>query len=96
MPPRKQPPQQDPEEEDDALVTSKQFKEMIHMMETMTASMNETFDKATTSMNEMSTSPKHPLKQYLSGCTVVLWLWLAESRPWRLGCQLWRLTQMLQ
>jgi hypothetical protein len=53
MPPRKQPTQQDPEEEDDALVTSKQFKEMMHMMESLTASMNETFDKTTMSMNEM-------------------------------------------
>jgi hypothetical protein len=53
MPPRKQPPQQDPEEEDDALVTSKQFNEMIHMMEPLTASMNKTFNKTTTSMNEM-------------------------------------------
>jgi hypothetical protein len=35
------------------LVTSKQFKEMIHMMELLTASMNETFNKTTTSMNEM-------------------------------------------
>jgi hypothetical protein len=41
------------EEEDDALVTSKQFKEMIHMMESLTTSMNETFNKTTTSMNEM-------------------------------------------
>jgi hypothetical protein len=53
MPPRKQPLQQDPKEEDDALVTGKQFKEMMHMMESLTASMNETFDKTTTSMNEM-------------------------------------------
>jgi phage shock protein A len=53
MRPRKQPPQQDPEEVDDALVTSKQFKEMMHMMESLIASMNETFDKTTTSMNEM-------------------------------------------
>jgi hypothetical protein len=53
MPPRKQPPQQDPEEEDDAFVTDKQFKEMMHMMESLTASMNKTFDKTTTSMNEM-------------------------------------------
>jgi hypothetical protein len=53
MPPRKQPPQQDPEEEDDTLVTGKQLKEMMHMMESLTASMNETFDKTTTSMNEM-------------------------------------------
>jgi hypothetical protein len=53
MPPRKQPPQQDPEEEDDTLVTGKQFREMIHMMESLTASMNETFDMTTTSMNEM-------------------------------------------
>jgi hypothetical protein len=35
------------------LVTSKQFKEMMHMMESLTASMNETFNKTTTSMNEM-------------------------------------------
>jgi hypothetical protein len=56
MPPRKQPPQQDPEEEDDDLVTDKQFKEMMHMMESLTVSMNETFEtfnKTTTSMNEM-------------------------------------------
>jgi hypothetical protein len=53
MSPRKQPPQQDPEEEDDTLVTDKQFKEMMHMMESLIASMNETFDKTTTSMNEM-------------------------------------------
>jgi hypothetical protein len=53
MPPRKQPSQQDPEEEDDDLVTGKQFKKMMHMMESLTASMNETFDKTTTSMNEM-------------------------------------------
>jgi arginine decarboxylase-like protein len=46
MPPKKQPPQQDPEEEDDALVTSKQFKEMMHMMESLTASMNEMFHKS--------------------------------------------------
>jgi hypothetical protein len=53
MPPRKQPSQQDPVEEDDALVTGKQFKEMMHMMESLTASMNETFDKTTMSMNDM-------------------------------------------
>jgi hypothetical protein len=53
MPPRKQPLQQDPEEEDDTLVTDKQFKKMMHMMESLTVSMNETFDKTTTSMNEM-------------------------------------------
>jgi hypothetical protein len=53
IPPSKQPPQQDPKEEDDALVTDKQFKEMMHMMESLTASMNETFDKTTMSMNEM-------------------------------------------
>jgi hypothetical protein len=52
MPPRKQPLQQDPEEEDDDLVTGKQFKEMMHMMESLTASLNETFNKTTTSMNE--------------------------------------------
>jgi ElaB/YqjD/DUF883 family membrane-anchored ribosome-binding protein len=53
MPPKKQPLQEDPEEEDDALVTNKQFKEMMHMMESLTASMNEMFDRTTTSMNEM-------------------------------------------
>jgi hypothetical protein len=53
MPPKKQPPQQDPEEEDDALVTSKQLQEMMHMIESLTASMNETFNKTTTSLNEM-------------------------------------------
>jgi arginine decarboxylase-like protein len=35
------------------LVTSKQFKEMMHMMESLTASMNETFNKTTMSLNEM-------------------------------------------
>jgi hypothetical protein len=35
------------------LVTSKQFKEMMHMMESLTVSMNETFNKTTTFMNEM-------------------------------------------
>jgi hypothetical protein len=53
MPPRKQPLQQDPEEEDDDLVTGKQFKEMMHMIESLIASMNETFNKTATSMNEM-------------------------------------------
>jgi hypothetical protein len=53
MPPRKQPPQQDLEEEDDAFVISKQFKEMMHMMESLIASTNEMFNKTTTSMNEM-------------------------------------------
>jgi hypothetical protein len=53
MPSRKQPPQQDPEEEDDALVIGEQFKEMMHKMESLTASMNETFNKTTTSLNEM-------------------------------------------
>jgi hypothetical protein len=53
MPLRKQPPQQDPEEEDDALVTSKQFKEMMYMMESLTVSMNETFNKTTTPMSKM-------------------------------------------
>jgi hypothetical protein len=51
--PRKQPPHQDLEEEDNALVIGKQFKEMMHMMESLTASMNETFNKTTTSLNEM-------------------------------------------
>jgi hypothetical protein len=53
MPPKKQQPQQDTEEEEDALVTGKQFKEMMHMIESLTASMNETFNKTTMSMNEM-------------------------------------------
>jgi hypothetical protein len=35
------------------LVISKEFKEMMHMMESLTVSINETFDKTTTSMNEM-------------------------------------------
>jgi hypothetical protein len=53
MPPRKQLPQHDPEEEDDDLIIGKQFKEMMHMMESLTASMNETFNKTTTTMNEI-------------------------------------------
>jgi hypothetical protein len=53
MPPRKQPPQHDLEEENDDLVTDKQFKEMMHMIESLTASMNEMFNKTTTSINEM-------------------------------------------
>jgi hypothetical protein len=35
------------------LVTGKQFKEMMHMIESLTVSMNEMFNKTTTSMNEM-------------------------------------------
>jgi hypothetical protein len=35
------------------LVTDKKFKEMMHMMESLTASMNETVNKTTTPMNEM-------------------------------------------
>jgi hypothetical protein len=35
------------------MVTGKQFKEMMHMMELVTASMNEMFNKTTTSMNEI-------------------------------------------
>jgi hypothetical protein len=35
------------------LVTGKQFKEMMHMMESLTASMNEAFNMTTTSLNEM-------------------------------------------
>jgi hypothetical protein len=53
MPPRKQPPQQDPEEEDNTFVTNKQFKEMMHIMESLTASMDKTFNKTTTFLNEM-------------------------------------------
>jgi hypothetical protein len=53
MSPKKQPPQQDLEEEDDTLITDKQFKEMMHMMESLTASINEMFNKTTMSMNEM-------------------------------------------
>jgi hypothetical protein len=71
MPPRKQPPQQDLEEEDDALVTGKQFKEMMHMMESLTASMNETFNMTATSLNEMfhksQTSTKTTLEQMQRG-----------------------------
>jgi hypothetical protein len=95
MPPRKQPLQQDPEEEDDALVIGKQFKEMMHMMESLTASMNERFNKTTTSMNEMFHKSQASTKTTLDGCNVVLRLWLTESRPWRLNCQLWQLTQIL-
>jgi hypothetical protein len=71
MPPRKQPLQQDLEEEDDALVISKQFKEMMHMMESLTASMNEMVNKTTTSMNEMfhksQASSKATLEQMQRG-----------------------------
>jgi hypothetical protein len=35
------------------MVTGKQFKEMMHMMESLTASMNEMFNKTTTSVNKM-------------------------------------------
>jgi hypothetical protein len=35
------------------LVTGKQFKEMMHMMESLTASMNKTFNETTMSLNEM-------------------------------------------
>jgi hypothetical protein len=35
------------------LVTGKQFNELMHKMESLTTSMNETFNKTTTSMNEM-------------------------------------------
>jgi hypothetical protein len=78
MPPRKQPPLQDIEEEDDILVTSKQFKEMMHMMETInktTTSMNETFNKTTTSMNEMfhksEASTKTTLERVQRGITAM-------------------------
>jgi hypothetical protein len=71
MPPRKQPPHQDPEEEDDNLVTDKQFKELMHMMESLTASRNEMFNKTTTSMNEMlhksQASTKTTLEQMQRG-----------------------------
>jgi hypothetical protein len=71
MPHKKQQPHQDPEEEDDALVTGKQFKEMMHMMESLTTSMNETFNKTTTSMNEMfhksHTSTETTLEQMQRG-----------------------------
>jgi ATP-dependent Zn protease len=72
MPPRKQPPQQDLEEEDNALVTGKQFKEMMHMMESLTASMNETFDKTTTSMNEMFHKSQASIETTLDECNMVL------------------------
>jgi hypothetical protein len=35
------------------LVTGKEFKEMMHMMESLTVSMNEMFDNTTMFMNEM-------------------------------------------
>jgi ElaB/YqjD/DUF883 family membrane-anchored ribosome-binding protein len=35
------------------LVTSKQFNELMHMMESLTMSMNEMFNKTTMSMNEI-------------------------------------------
>jgi hypothetical protein len=75
MPPRKQPPQQDSEKEDDALVTGKQFKEIMHMMESLTASMNETFDKTTTSMNKIfhksQASTERTLEQMQRGITAM-------------------------
>jgi hypothetical protein len=75
MPPRKQPPQQDPEEKDNALVTGKQFKEMMHMMESLTASMNEMFNKTTMSMNEMfhksQASTKTTLEQMQRGIAAI-------------------------
>jgi hypothetical protein len=96
MPPRIQPLQQDLEEEDDALVTGKEFKEMMHMMESLTVSTNEMFDNTTMFMNEMFHKSQASTETHLSGCNVVLWLWLTESWPSRLSCQLRRLTQMLQ
>jgi hypothetical protein len=72
MPPRKQPPQQDLEEEDDALAIGKRFKEMMHMMESLTPSMNETFDKTTTSVNEMFHKSQASTKTTLDGCNMVL------------------------
>jgi arginine decarboxylase-like protein len=57
------------------LVTGKQFKEMMHMMESLIASMNETFDKTTTSMNEMfhksQTSTETTLEQMQHGIVVM-------------------------
>jgi hypothetical protein len=57
------------------LVTGKQFKEMMHMMESLIASMNETFDKTTTSMNEMfhksQTSTETTLEQMQRGIVVM-------------------------
>jgi hypothetical protein len=47
------------------LVTGKQFKEMMHMMESLTASMSETFNKTTTSMNEMLHKSQAPTKTTL-------------------------------
>jgi hypothetical protein len=85
MPHRKQPPQQDPEEEDDNLVTDKQFKEMMHMMESLTASMNETFNKATTPMNEMlhksQASTKTTLEQMQRGI-VAMADWFQALETW--------------
>jgi hypothetical protein len=85
MPPRKQPPQYDPEEEDDDLVTGKQFKEMMHMMESLTASMNETFNKTTTSMNEMlhksQASTETTLEQMQRGIAAMVdWVQVLDTR----------------
>jgi hypothetical protein len=72
MRPRKQPLQQEPEEEDDDLVTGKQFQEMMHMMESLTAFLNETFNKTTTSMNEMLHKSQASTEITLSRCNMVL------------------------
>jgi Tfp pilus assembly protein PilO len=60
------------------LVTSKQFKEMMHMNETFnktTMSMNKTFNKTTTSMNEMfhksQASTETTLEQVQHGITAI-------------------------
>jgi hypothetical protein len=53
------------------LVTGKQFKEMMHMMESLIASMNKTFNKTTMSMNEIihksQTSTKTTLERMQRG-----------------------------
>jgi hypothetical protein len=57
------------------LVTGKQFKEKMHMMESLIASMNETFNKTTTSMNEMfhksQASTETTLEQMQCGIVVM-------------------------
>jgi hypothetical protein len=67
------------------LVTGKQFKEMMHMMESLTASMNETFNKTTMSMNEMlhksQASTETTLEQMQRGIVAMAdWVQALETR----------------
>jgi hypothetical protein len=75
------------------LVTGKQFKEMMHMMESLTASMNKTFDNTTTSMNEMfhksQASTETTLERIQGGIVAMadrvqaleIWLPIAATEP---------------